>query len=140
VARRRPPGECHDRDPHDESHRRLRPRGRGLTEQAVNAAIDSTCRALRLPRLRSRFGDVADAAKRQQLTYRGFLADPTPPAGKQHPRRGTLLDQLQNHINALLEAEPDLASYCVWQRLIDEHHAEISYSTLRDHLAKHRQR
>ncbi|GFJ85015.1 IS21-like element helper ATPase IstB [Phytohabitans houttuyneae] len=50
-------------------------RGRGLTEQAADAAIDSACRALRLPTLRGRFGDVADAAKRQQLTYRGFLAE-----------------------------------------------------------------
>ncbi|MFI7523376.1 IS21-like element helper ATPase IstB [Micromonospora globbae] len=53
----------------------LAQRGRALTEQAADAAIDSACRALRLPTLRSRFADVADTAKRQQLTYRGFLAE-----------------------------------------------------------------
>jgi DNA replication protein DnaC len=50
-------------------------RGRGLTEQAADAAIDSACRALRLPTLRGRFSEAADAAQRQQLTYRGFLAE-----------------------------------------------------------------
>jgi DNA replication protein DnaC len=50
-------------------------RGRGLTEQAAEAAVDSACRALRLPTLRARFADTADAAERQQLTYRGFLAE-----------------------------------------------------------------
>jgi hypothetical protein len=50
-------------------------RGRGLTEQAADAAIDAACRTLRLPILRDRAGEVADAANRQQLTYRGFLAE-----------------------------------------------------------------
>ncbi|MGH3748861.1 MAG: ATP-binding protein, partial [Micromonosporaceae bacterium] len=50
-------------------------RGRALTEQAADAAIDSACRALRLPTLRNRFADAADAAERQQLTYRGYLAE-----------------------------------------------------------------
>ena len=50
-------------------------RGRGLTEQAADAAIDAACRALRLPTLRDRAGEIADTAKRQQLTYRGFLAE-----------------------------------------------------------------
>jgi DNA replication protein DnaC len=48
---------------------------RGLTEQAAEAAVDQACRALRLPTLRARFVDAADAAERQQLTYRGFLAE-----------------------------------------------------------------
>ena len=50
-------------------------RGRALTEQAAEAAVDQACRALRLPTLRARFVDAADAAERQQLTYRGFLAE-----------------------------------------------------------------
>ena len=41
---------------------------RGLTEQAAEAAVDQACRALRLPTLRARFVDAADAAERQQLT------------------------------------------------------------------------
>jgi len=48
---------------------------RGVTDQAANAAVDQACRILRLPTIRSRFGEIADAAEREQLTYRGFLAE-----------------------------------------------------------------
>ena len=47
----------------------------GLTEQAADATIDQACRMLRLPTMRTRFAEVADAAQREQLTYRGFLAE-----------------------------------------------------------------
>ncbi len=47
----------------------------GVTEQAADAAVDQACRMLRLPTMRARFAEVADAAQRQQLTYRGFLAE-----------------------------------------------------------------
>jgi len=50
-------------------------RGRNLTDQAADAAVDQACRALRLPTMRARFAELADAAERQQLTYRGFLAE-----------------------------------------------------------------
>jgi DNA replication protein DnaC len=50
-------------------------RHRGLTEQAADAAIDSACRLLRLPTIRSQFPDLAEAASREQMTYRGFLAE-----------------------------------------------------------------
>jgi cytochrome P450 len=46
-----------------------------VTDQAANAAVDQACRILRLPTIRSRFGEIADAAEREQLTYRGFLAE-----------------------------------------------------------------
>src|SRR6266545_4478710 len=51
----------------------MSPARRGVTEQAADAAIDQACRLLRLPTIRDRFAELADAAKRQQLTYRGFL-------------------------------------------------------------------
>jgi len=47
----------------------------GVTEQATDAAVDQACRMLRLPTMRTRFAEVADAAQREQLTYRGFLAE-----------------------------------------------------------------
>jgi DNA replication protein DnaC len=50
-------------------------RHRGLTEQAADAAIDSACRLLRLPTIRDQFPELADAAARDQMTYRGFLAE-----------------------------------------------------------------
>ena len=47
----------------------------GVTEQAASAAIEQGCRMLRLPTIRERFGEVAAAAQREQLTYLGFLAE-----------------------------------------------------------------
>lgn len=50
-------------------------RHRGLTEQAATAAIDQACRMLRLPTIRAQFPDLAEAAARDQMSYRGFLAE-----------------------------------------------------------------
>ncbi len=50
-------------------------RNRGLTEQAAEAAVDSACRMLRLPTVRAKFPELAEAAVRDQMTYRGFLAE-----------------------------------------------------------------
>ncbi|MET9633859.1 ATP-binding protein [Lentzea sp. NPDC006480] len=50
-------------------------RRRGLTEQAATAAIDQACRALRLPTIRAQFPDIAETAGRDQMSYRGFLAE-----------------------------------------------------------------
>jgi len=46
-----------------------------VTEQAAVAAIDGGCRTLRLPTIRSRFGEIAAATEREQLSYLGFLAE-----------------------------------------------------------------
>jgi DNA replication protein DnaC len=48
---------------------------RGVTEQAALAAIDSGTRVLRLPTIRDRFGEIAAAAGREQLSYLWFLAE-----------------------------------------------------------------
>ncbi len=50
-------------------------RHRGLTEPAADAATGTACRVLRLPTLRAQFTDLAEAAAREQMTYRGFLAE-----------------------------------------------------------------
>ncbi|MGW0771035.1 ATP-binding protein [Streptomyces sp. NPDC002676] len=52
-----------------------RPRQRGLTEQAADAAIDTACRILRLPSIRKEFSETADRALKEQMSYRGFLAE-----------------------------------------------------------------
>ena len=49
--------------------------GRAITDQAAEAAIDSACRLLRLPTVRARFTDLAEAAGREQLSYRAFLSE-----------------------------------------------------------------
>jgi len=46
-----------------------------LTETASDAAIDTACRVLRLPTMRAQFPDLVARAEREQLSYRGFLAE-----------------------------------------------------------------
>ncbi|MFI9568428.1 ATP-binding protein [Streptomyces rishiriensis] len=46
-----------------------------MTEQAADAAIDTACRMLRLPSIRNEFSEIADQAVKDQMTYRGFLAE-----------------------------------------------------------------
>lgn len=50
-------------------------RKRGLTEEAATASIDPACRMLRLPSIRQQFPDLAEGAARDQMSYRGFLAE-----------------------------------------------------------------
>jgi DNA replication protein DnaC len=47
----------------------------GVTDQAADAAIAQACRLLRLPTMRDRFAEFADAAVREQMTFRAFLAE-----------------------------------------------------------------
>src|SRR6516164_3348323 len=47
----------------------------GLTEQAADAAVEQACRMLRLPTIRAQFPDLAQAAAREQMSYRAFLAE-----------------------------------------------------------------
>ena len=47
----------------------------GLTEQAADAAVEQACRMLRLPTIRTQFPDLAEAAAREQMSYRAFLAE-----------------------------------------------------------------
>jgi DNA replication protein DnaC len=49
--------------------------GTSLTEQAAALAVDAACRALRLPTIRAQAGELADAAARDRLTHRAFLAE-----------------------------------------------------------------
>ncbi len=47
----------------------------GLTEHAADAAVEQACRMLRLPTIRTQFPDLAQAAAREQMSYRAFLAE-----------------------------------------------------------------
>jgi len=51
------------------------PRRRGLTEQAADAAVDQSCRMLRLSTNHAEFAGMAEAAAREPMSYRGFLAE-----------------------------------------------------------------
>ena len=49
--------------------------GRQPSEQAIDAAIDSATRLLRLPTFRDRYSEIADSAGREQLSYLAFLSE-----------------------------------------------------------------
>jgi DNA replication protein DnaC len=48
---------------------------RSPAEPTAEAAIETGCRTLRLPTMRTRVGEIAAAAEREQLTYLGFFAE-----------------------------------------------------------------
>jgi DNA replication protein DnaC len=48
---------------------------RALTESAADAAIETSCRVLHLPTVRSQFSELITRAERDQLSYRGLLAE-----------------------------------------------------------------
>ncbi len=54
---------------------RSKANGRQPSDHAVDAAIDAATRLLRLPTIRDRYAEIADAAGREQLSYRAFLAE-----------------------------------------------------------------
>ena len=46
-----------------------------MSTQAVDVAIDTACRTLRLPTIRERAAQAAATAAREQHTYQAFLAE-----------------------------------------------------------------
>ena len=46
-----------------------------ISDDAASAAIDAACRTLHLPTVRAEAGPVADAAVRDRLTHRAYLAE-----------------------------------------------------------------
>jgi len=49
--------------------------GHQPSDAAIDAAIEGATRALRLPTFRDRYAEIADAAGREQLSYRAFLSE-----------------------------------------------------------------
>ena len=47
----------------------------GLTDPAAEAAIGAACRTLHLPTVRAEAARIAEAAARQRLSHRAFLAE-----------------------------------------------------------------
>ena len=76
---------------------------------------------------------IAPAVVEQALTGR----DPEPATPKAHGSYSNpMLDRLRCHIDQMIAADPDIAILTIWQRLIDEHHAEASYHTVRDYVSR----
>ena len=59
---------------------------------------------------------------------RQALANPSPPPPAQPPHRVTARDPIQAPITALLASEPLLSTRQIWERLLDDHGADITYA------------
>jgi len=70
-------------------------------------------------------------------TIRQALNAPTPPPRKQPTqRKAPVLDPIRQTIDALIGE--NLTAWQIWERLLDKHEADASYSTVRDYLARQR--
>lgn len=52
------------------------------------------------------------------------------------PKQNPILEGLRQHIDEMISVEPDVTVATIWERLVDEHHAEVSYGTVRDYIAR----
>ena len=68
-------------------------------------------------------------------TIRQALAGPVPPPRKT-PQRTSALEQLHHPIIAMLTAGPALTIRQIWERLLDDHNAAISYASVRDYVTR----
>jgi hypothetical protein len=66
------------------------------------------------------------------------LTSATPPARKKIHRDPTALDGLHGHIEAMIEAAPQITIAAIWERLADEHATTVAYHTLRAHVTGRR--
>jgi hypothetical protein len=66
------------------------------------------------------------------------LASADPPGRKKIHREPAALEGLHGRIDAMLEANPEIATAAIWQRLADEHGTTVAYSTLRAYVASRR--
>lgn len=99
------------------------------------------------------FAAIRHAANQQGLSIRGIearyrvhrrtirqaLASPIPPPRKQVIRPPRALLGLHQHIDEILDAQPDIPVGRIWERLIDHHDANASYGAIRDYVAGRRQ-
>lgn len=66
------------------------------------------------------------------------LDSPDPPARKKIHREPTALNGLHDYINAMIDADPQIATATIWQRLADEHGTIVAYYTLRTYVVSRR--
>jgi hypothetical protein len=61
-----------------------------------------------------------------------------PPARKKIHREPAALKGLHGRIDAMIEADPAIATATIWQRLADDHGATVAYPTLRTYVNSRR--
>jgi TniQ protein len=67
------------------------------------------------------------------------LDSPEPPARKKIHREPAALKGLHGRIDAMIEADPAIATATIWQRLADDHSVTVAYPTLRTYVTSRRE-
>lgn len=68
---------------------------------------------------------------------RQALADPSPPSPGHPPHRITALDPIHDPITVLLASDPLLTARQIWERLVDDHGADITFACVSYHVINH---
>jgi hypothetical protein len=66
------------------------------------------------------------------------LASAGPPERKKIHREPAALNGLQDRIDAMIHADPQIAIAAIWQRLADDHSTTVAYATLRTYVVSRR--
>jgi len=66
------------------------------------------------------------------------LASADPPPRKKIHREPTALSGLHGHIDAMIEADPQITTAAIWERLADKHGTTVAYPTLRTYVVTRR--
>jgi hypothetical protein len=77
-------------------------------------------------------------AARHRVPRNAVIQALTPPDSRQARQPYPALAHARDHIDAWLTGEPGMSSYMIWQRLIDEHDAEVSYATVNTYITSRR--
>jgi hypothetical protein len=64
------------------------------------------------------------------------LVSENPPPRKKINRPSAVLHGLEHHIEAMIEQDPAVAVTAVWEHLVDDHDADVSYGAVRAYVTK----
>jgi hypothetical protein len=82
---------------------------------------------------------LADRFSTGPATIKQALAGQTPlPPNSQKTQRNLMLEPLRAHIDQMIAANPCVTITNIWEQLVDHHHAEVSYATVRDYITRER--
>lgn len=81
---------------------------------------------------------LADRYRVHRRTVRQALTDPTPPPRKPTVRPAGVLDRVRHHIDSMLASDHRLTGRQIWERLVDDHDADASYTTVSTYIARTR--
>lgn len=84
---------------------------------------------------------LADQFSVDQDVVRQALTSYVPsPPGTRKTLHSPSLEPVRDHIAAMVTAAPAITATTIWEQLVDHHHIDISYATVRDYLAREHHR